>query len=434
VKLAPYSSYRTYDDEWLPQLPNHWHRRRLKFLASYVTSGGTPTTGNDAFWGGDIPWVSPKDMKVACIEETEDCLTQDGLRSSASTLVPEGTLLIVVRSGILRHSIPVALAGREVAINQDIKAVVFGDGVESGYVRYFIEGIQNSLLPRWSKLGCTVESIEHEYMINEELPAPPLDEQRAIVRFLDTKTAEIDTLIAKKERLLELLAERDRSAISHAIAVLKGKATRLRYHVDLLPGYAFPSDAFSRDPGDVRLLRGINVSTDGIRWDDTVYWPQEDCSQYEAFQLADGDVVFGMDRPWIGRGVRVARLSASDLPCLLLQRVALLRPGRLLLSSYLELILRSNEFHAHFEPDLTGISVPHISGEQMLSYSFLLPSIEAQHVAVRVAQRRLRRSAVIRAKIERALEALSEYRSALITAAATGQVDVRGWEHRKAAA
>jgi len=123
--MAAYASFKHYKSDWLPELPAHWGRRRIKFLTSFMASGGTPTTGTDSYWDGDIPWVSPKDMKTAVVTATEDYITQESVSASAARLVPPGTLLMVVRSGILRHSIPVALSGREVAINQDIKAVGF---------------------------------------------------------------------------------------------------------------------------------------------------------------------------------------------------------------------------------------------------------------------------------------------------------------------
>ena len=90
--------------EWLGKVPKHWDVRRLKFVTESF-GGGTPNTAIDLYWNGDIPWVSPKDMKSRKITQTQDNITQLGLEESTSRMINENTVLIVVRSGILRHSI-----------------------------------------------------------------------------------------------------------------------------------------------------------------------------------------------------------------------------------------------------------------------------------------------------------------------------------------
>lgn len=205
------------EPDWLADLPPHWRKARLKFLADRMLSGGTPSTDEPAYWDGDIPWVSPKDMKSFAITETEDYITAAGLQSSSSRLVPTNAVLIVVRSGILRHTIPIAIAERPVAINQDIKAIIPSRDIDPAFFGYFVAGLQNELLHRWRKPGTTVESIEHEYLANDEIPLPPLSEQRAIAALLDERTAKIDALIAKKEKLLVLLAEKRQAIITQAV-------------------------------------------------------------------------------------------------------------------------------------------------------------------------------------------------------------------------
>ena len=157
-------------------------------------------------------------------------------------------------------------------------------------------------------------------------PLPPDPEQRAIAAFLDRKTTKIDALVAKKERLIQRLQEKRNAITAQAISAAPDvKEVRLGHYVDLLAGYAFPSSAFSHDPEDIRLLRGANVSTGFTRWDDVAYWPRTDIDRFRAYQLVEGDIVFGMDRPWVGGGIRVAEVRKRDLPSLLLQRVAQLR-------------------------------------------------------------------------------------------------------------
>lgn len=251
---------------------------------------------------------------------------------------------------------------------------------------------------------------------------PPKREQQAIARFLDRKTAAIDALIAKKERLVELLTERRDIAISKAIREAQGTEVRLGYLVDMLPGFAFPSDGFQHGELGVRLLRGINVGVGEVRWEDTVRWDGTD--GLSAYALQEGDLVLGMDRPWISGGARIATVQKRDLPALLLQRVLRIRSGRRIRQRYLHLVLASREFREYFEPELTGVSVPHISHQQVATFRIRLPSVDEQDRITHDVERvvvETRRAAGI---LGRQVESLKEFRQAVITAAVTGKIDV----------
>ena len=148
-------------------------------------------------------------------------------------------------------------------------------------------------------------------MKNIRLAIPDLDTQKAIAAFLDRETARIDRLIEKKERQAQLVRERSSSLIEKSITTT-GPLTKLGHHVGILPGFAFSSEGFSVDSDDIRLLRGINVSLEGIRWRDVAYWPRQRTQGLERYSLRDGDIVLGMDRPWVSNGIRVARITADD--------------------------------------------------------------------------------------------------------------------------
>ncbi len=201
---------------WLGKIPEHWNVRRLKFLTK-VIGGGTPSTGNSKYWNGDIPWVSPKDMKSDLIDSAQDNITELGAAESATKVVQPNTVLIVVRSGILRHTIPVARNTVAVALNQDMKGFTPENGLTPEYLHLLIVGNQKQLLPLWSKPGCTVESLEVELMMNTGIPAPPVQEQQAIAEYLDEKTGKIDGLIRKTETAIQTLEEYRTALITAAV-------------------------------------------------------------------------------------------------------------------------------------------------------------------------------------------------------------------------
>ena len=215
-RFRPYPEYQNSDAEWIGETPSHWSTKRLKNLVHFQ-GGGTPSKENLEYWSGNIPWVSPKDMKTRLILDTADKITVEAVEESATNLVDPGAVLLVVRSGILNHSIPVAIAGTTVALNQDLKALIPGAEVLPKYLSYVIDGKQSPLLVEWRKEGATVESLELELIENSRFPLPPKSEQHAIAEFLDRETGKIDALVAKKERLIELLQEKRTALITHAV-------------------------------------------------------------------------------------------------------------------------------------------------------------------------------------------------------------------------
>lgn len=202
--------------EWLGEIPAHWRYKRLKFLVS-VLGGGTPNTSKPEYWNGDIPWVSPKDMKLDFINTTEDYLTEKGVEESATRLINSNAVLIVVRSGILRHTIPVARNTCLVSLNQDMKALITNTELNPGYLHWFINGLQKVLLPLWSKPGCTVESIELNYLLNTLIPLPPHGEQQQIEDYVANIRDDFNNRLAKVEEVIQRLQEYRAALITNAV-------------------------------------------------------------------------------------------------------------------------------------------------------------------------------------------------------------------------
>ncbi len=203
--------------EWLGRIPAHWGVRKLKYLVSF-TGGGTPSKGNASYWTGDIPWASPKDFGPAFISDTEDHISREALDESATTIVPARSVIIVFRSGILKHTIPVAINTVPLALNQDLKALIpKSEGLDVGYLRGVIDGCQDRLLQEWRKVGATVESLELDLVANSAFPLPPWHEQLAIEALLEREAARFDAACAAAERTIGLLKERRAALISAAV-------------------------------------------------------------------------------------------------------------------------------------------------------------------------------------------------------------------------
>lgn len=203
--------------EWLGQVPEHWQLVPLKYLCTF-SGGGTPTKDNLSYWtDGNIPWVSPKDMKTFWISETQDYITEKAVKESSTNIVEQTSLLMVVRSGILQRTIPIAINTVPVTMNQDMKALKFGKRVLVEYIANLIHGNTAQLLLEWSKEGATVESIEHEYLANSVMPVPPLTEQKEIIQFISEKMNVYELLTEKAELQIKFLQERRTALISSAV-------------------------------------------------------------------------------------------------------------------------------------------------------------------------------------------------------------------------
>jgi type I restriction enzyme, S subunit len=167
-----------------------WPQVTLLDVATF-SSGGTPSKSRPEFWQGDIPWVSPKDMKTNCIQDTEDRISVEAIRGSATKLVGPNSVLVVVRSGILAHSLPVATVGRKLAFNQDIKAITPKKGfLLPEFIFWMLSARQPEILNIGVKKGATVHSLSNGYLEGLRFALPPPKEQRRIVALLD-RAAEI---------------------------------------------------------------------------------------------------------------------------------------------------------------------------------------------------------------------------------------------------
>jgi len=203
--------------EWFGEVPEHWELVPLKYLCGF-SGGGTPSKDNLSYWAdGDIPWVSPKDMKTFWVSDTQDKLTDKAVEESSTNFIETGTLLMVVRSGILQRTIPIAINMVRVTLNQDMKALKFNSRMNVEYAANYILGNVDSLLLEWSKEGATVESIEQEYLSNSLVPVPPVEEQIKIVEEIKLRMDIFQKLESHAVNGISLLKERRTALISAAV-------------------------------------------------------------------------------------------------------------------------------------------------------------------------------------------------------------------------
>ncbi|MBM4336326.1 MAG: restriction endonuclease subunit S, partial [Deltaproteobacteria bacterium] len=203
--------------EWLGEIPAHWETAKTWRICKAI-SGGTPAKEERGYWGGDIPWVSPKDMKRRFIQSSGDTVTERAVVETGLKLIAPPIVLIVVRGMILAHTFPVAITTAPVTVNQDMKALELRRDLESTFTAWLLDGLGRAIL------GVVVEEAAHGTRVirmdqwrSLTLPLPPTADQRAIADFVDCETARIDALVARVREAIERLKELRTALISAAV-------------------------------------------------------------------------------------------------------------------------------------------------------------------------------------------------------------------------
>lgn len=147
-----------------------WEVKRLKDCVS-MKGGGTPDTAVDEYYDGNIPWVSPKDMKSRFIKTSIDKISEKAIEKSSTKLIDSNCVLIVVRSGILKKTLPVGINIVPVAINQDMKALICKEPLNPFFLLFLIETLTPQILQ--NVRGTTADNISSDVFKNIELIIPP---------------------------------------------------------------------------------------------------------------------------------------------------------------------------------------------------------------------------------------------------------------------
>lgn len=163
---------------------SQWENVSLKDCGDWM-GGGTPSMSHPEYWeNGDIPWVTSKDMKVDVIDDTLLHVNEKGINNSSANYNEKPSVLFVMRSGILRRTLPIAYIKKPFTVNQDLRAVTPSE-IDTEYLFWACRSLEKKMLETCMKSGTTVESINANALMDFEIPVAPQEEQDVIVEAIN---------------------------------------------------------------------------------------------------------------------------------------------------------------------------------------------------------------------------------------------------------
>ncbi len=406
-RYKPYPKYKPNGVEWLGEVPEHWEVKSIK-RDFFIVNGSTPKSTESTYWNGNIIWVTPADLsKRSNIYITDSIrkITEDGLYSCGTTLVPPGSIILSSRAPIGN----LAIAKIPLCTNQGCKSIIPTTIKDTRFLYYYLS-ISSEQLNQLGR-GTTFMELSADELGFFQAPFPPKNEQTTIANFLDRETARIDTLIGKQERLIELLQEKIIAVAMDEQINGAGKFERLRHLVDII------ERPVMLNPQTEYTALGLYNRGRGLFHKPAKHGNEMGDSDF--FYVESGDLILSGQFAWEGA---VALAKDTENGCVVSHRYPVLR-GKKLHTEYL-LALFMTDFGNFLLNECSrgaaGRNRPLNTG-LLLSEKIRIPSESTQNIIKKLVHKKFE----IEQKANQAIKLLKERRTALISAAVTGKIDVR---------
>ena len=442
AKYQPYPAYQPSGVEWLGDVPAHWEVRRLKTLAAVQLSNVDKKSAEGQAAVGLCNYVDvyyneriSSDVEFMAATASEDQIRRFSLHKDDVLITKDSeSWTDIAVPAVVSQDLPDVLCGYHLAHIRP------GDNCDGAFLSraFSAAGPRNQY--EVAANGITRFGLTGDAIREGVFPLPPLPEQRAIAAFLDRETARIDALVAKKERLIELLQEKRTALITHAVtrgldpdAPMQDSGVEwlgeIPAHWEIAPVYARYEVALGKMLDTKRIsgeslgsyVRNVDVQWDSVNTDDL---PKMDFSEQERkqYRLQPGDLLVCEG----GEVGRTAIWQSNDGECFYQKAIHRVRPrSQGDAPRFFYYLMYSTARRGIFLAGVNPNTIPHLTAVQLRRYRFSFPpEFEQKAIAAFLDGETAKLDSLV-AKIREAIERLRELRAALISAAVTGRIDVR---------
>ena len=416
MEFKQYPSYKKSGVEWLGNVPEHWQIVRTKDIFNHRKEEALEDDEIvTAFRDGQVTL-----RKNRRTDGFTNSIKEHGYQhiNNGDLVIHEmdafaGAIGVSDSSGKSTPVYTVCYAKNE-NINHHFYSHFFRTMAKTGFINSLAKGIRvRSTEFRWNESR------------NVYLAEPPKADQEKIVSFLDTETARIDNLIAKQEKLIELLEEQRKSIISHAVT--KGlnpnapmKDSGVEWLGEVPESWVEQKIKFISKLINEKTSEKSNViALENIESWTGKYIETESSFESDAVKFKKNDVLFGKLRPYLAKVYLVENQGEA------VGDIYVLRPNKLIHPQFLKFFMLSEKFIDYVNSSTNGKKMPRANWDFIGCISIFLPHIKVQHEIVEYLESAVLKIELIINKQISLIEKLKEYRSSIISHAVTGKIDVR---------
>ncbi|WP_042437480.1 restriction endonuclease subunit S [Comamonas testosteroni] len=439
--MSRYKAYPEYEKsklQWAERTPKHWNSVHLRWIAK-LYAGGTPSKAIEEYWeNGVVPWINSGEVNQGLISEVSTYITEAAYKNSSAKWIPKNALVMAL-AGQGKTKGMIAQLAIDATCNQSMAAIVPQNLQSSRYLFWWLYSNYQNI--RNMAGGDLRDGLNLELLGDIGCPIPNVEEQLSIAAFLDHETAKIDALIEKQQRLIELLKEKRQAVISHAVtkglnpnAPMKDSGVewlgevpahwemkKLRFLGEARNGLTYsPEDIVDEGEGTL-VLRSSNVQNMKIAFGDNVY-----VNKYihERIITRLNDILIcsrNGSRALIGKNALIEENAAG------LAYGAFMMVFRSEVNPYIFWVLNSQLFEYQSGSFLTS-TINQLTVENINGFEIPLPPAEERSAIIAYVKERTSKIDVLISQVESSLALIHERRTALISAAVTGKIDVRDWQ------
>ncbi|KUQ79865.1 MULTISPECIES: restriction endonuclease subunit S [Enterobacter cloacae complex] len=436
--MAKYKAYPEYKDsgvEWLGVIPKGWTISKVKYLAPFQV-GWTPSTKNDANFIGDNLWVNISDLKDKFISSTAKCISDKAAKEASMDITPRGSLLYSFKLSVGA----VSFAGCDLYTNEAIASFLDQAQLPLSYLYY---ALPIFIIENASTNIYGAKILNQELIKNSFLLAPSHSEAKKVAQFLDHETAKIDNLIEKQQQLIELLKEKRQAVISHAVTkglnpVVPMKDSGVEWlgevpehwRVSRIKNYAKIESGHT--PSRTKPEYWVSCNIPWVSLNDSKQLKEVDYIEDTFYKISELGMANSSAHLLPARAVVFTRDASIGLSAITTKTMAVSQhliawicDEKFIIPEFLLLVFYAME--KEFERYTFGATIKTIGMDNVRGLKSTFPPIEEQRNLIDWAFSKIEKIKSSINKVEDMLSLLQERRTALISAAVTGKIDVRDW-------